>query len=370
MRKDVKFGLTIGGILVVTLVIYVIVLSRGSGVPQHVGITLQQPTDQSTSATDNTSSGSRDQARADGDATTDSNSNAHSSLNDSTNSNSTHAPTGAPNEPTFNPTIGAPATQPTSIANANGNTGGNSDWDNALNNGLPPALSAPQHTVTPTYDSTARTGVSRSPAVPMIDAAPATQPTRTVATAAPYTPPTIDSASSATPAPLYASAAPTMPTATAIDPGAAAPAPSPTPRTHRVASGESPYSIAQAIYGNGKYYKLILAANPKVDSHHLRIGQVLVIPELRDSDRSPTVSTARATPSAAVDPSSQYTVASGDTLESISRKLYGNAAFVDKLYQLNRSLIGEDENRLKIGWVLKLPQPPSNSGGSGEVRGN
>jgi nucleoid-associated protein YgaU len=54
-----------------------------------------------------------------------------------------------------------------------------------------------------------------------------------------------------------------------------------------------------------------------------------------------------------------YTVISGDTLESISRKLYGTAGMIDKLYLANKSLIGEDENMLKIGWVLKLPQPPT-----------
>jgi nucleoid-associated protein YgaU len=369
MRKDVKFGLTIGGILVVTLIVYVIVLSRGSGVPQHVGITLQQPTDQSASPSENTSTGSRDLARVDGDSNPP---DANAPLTDST----TSTPTGTPNATSTTPVSNPPATQPTSTANAN------TDWDNALNNGLPPALSAPQHTVTPTLDSASngagRTGITRPPTAAMIDSGPSTQPSRTLATgtmapATPYTPPTIDSVQSPVPTPLYASAAPTTPTAApnaaTIEPSSAAPRPSSTPGTHRVQSGESPYSIAQSVYGNGKYYKLILAANPKVDPHHLRIGQVLVIPELKDSDRSP-VSSARATPSAAIDPSSQYTVSSSDTLESISRKLYGDAGFVEKLYQLNKGLIGEDENRLKIGWVLKLPQPPSNSGGSGEVRGN
>jgi nucleoid-associated protein YgaU len=371
MRKDVKFGLTIGGILVVTLVIYVIVLSRGPAVPQHLGITLQQPTDQTASTVDNTSSAPRDLAKVEGDATTD----ANAPLTDSTNSNSVRAQT--PTETSTTPAFNPPATRPTSTANAS------SDWDNALNNGLPPPLSAPQHTETPTLESSsstnARAGVARPPTVPMIDAFPTTQPTRSVASGistggTPFSSPTLDSTSTATPAPLYASAAPATPSNSVptIDPSSAAPAqaPSSTPRTHRVQSGESPYSIAQSIYGNGKYYKLILAANPKVDPHHLRIGQVLTIPELRDSDKSAGISSARATPSAAIDPSNQYTVASGDTLDSISRKLYGNAAFVDKLYQLNKSLIGADENVLKVGWVLKLPQPPSESGGSGEVRGN
>jgi hypothetical protein len=32
---------------------------------------------------------------------------------------------------------------------------------------------------------------------------------------------------------------------------------------------------------------------------------------------------------------------------------------IGKLYDANQSLIGPDENVLKVGWILKLPQPPS-----------
>jgi len=131
-----------------------------------------------------------------------------------------------------------------------------------------------------------------------------------------------------------------------------------TPRTHRVASGESPYSISQLVYGSGKYYKKILAANPGIDPRHLKIGQILVIPELSDADK-PASAAGGASPAATVDPGAAYTVVSGDSLQSISRKLYGNTSMSDKLYEMNKSLIGPDENVLKIGWVLKLPKPPT-----------
>jgi nucleoid-associated protein YgaU len=129
------------------------------------------------------------------------------------------------------------------------------------------------------------------------------------------------------------------------------------PRTHRVASGESPYSIAQSVYGNSRYYKRILAANPGIDPRHLKIGQVLVIPELSDAEKNPVSATNAG--ETHVDSATMYTVISGDTLESISRKLYGSASMIDRLYLANKSLIGPDENMLKIGWVLKLPQAPT-----------
>src|ERR1700677_4724042 len=54
MRKDVKFGLTIGAILVVTLVIYVIVLSRGPAVPPHIGVAIANQPDQTDDSADST----------------------------------------------------------------------------------------------------------------------------------------------------------------------------------------------------------------------------------------------------------------------------------------------------------------------------
>src|SRR5271154_5939593 len=56
MRKDVKFGLTIGAILVVTLVVYVIVLSRGASAPQRISLAMPNQSDQTADANDSTDS--------------------------------------------------------------------------------------------------------------------------------------------------------------------------------------------------------------------------------------------------------------------------------------------------------------------------
>jgi nucleoid-associated protein YgaU len=127
-----------------------------------------------------------------------------------------------------------------------------------------------------------------------------------------------------------------------------------------VVSGDSPYSISVEVYGSGRYYKRILAANPGIDPRHLKVGQLLVIPELNDTDRpASSSSTNSAAVSEPVNTSTAYKVVSGDTLESISQKLYGTPQMVEKLYQANKSLIGPDENVLKIGWILKLPEAPT-----------
>jgi nucleoid-associated protein YgaU len=311
MRKDVKFGLTIGAILVVTLVIYVIVLSRGPAAPQRIGIVSPGQSDQTTDANAPTSEARTDVATANGTDEQDTGPAANES----------------------NPAT-MPATQPASPASAA------NDWENALNHGLPPTLSAPERTITPSIDSpsatVARAGISPTASTPLIDPLPTTQPARVLMSNLP----------TQEPAPT-ATVSPSTPT-----PGAS------TPRTHRVASGESPYSISQLVYGSGKYYKKILAANPGIDPRHLKIGQILVIPELSDADK-PASAAAGASPAATVDPGTAYTVVSGDSLQSISRKLYGNTSMSDKLYEMNKALIGPDENVLKIGWVLILPKPPT-----------
>lgn len=340
MRKDVKFGLTIGAILVVTLVIYVIVLSRGPSTAQRIGIATPSQSDQanqSTAANSDDSSSSADSSLAT--HTDDAKPDDQGDVNTNSSANSAAPPADS----------NAPATQPTAAARPN------TDWEGALNHGLPASLAAPERTVTPTIDPSSSNmafgGITRSPTTPMIDPLPSTQPSRLMMADVPMlgaqatvTPPPADAAPDQYPSQSFTSATN---------------APSGTPRTHRVASGESPYSISQAVYGSGKYYRKILAANPGIDPRHLKIGQILVIPELNETDKPASSAAANTAASEAIDTNTAYKVLSGDSLESISLKLYGTAQMVDKLYDMNKTLIGPDENVLKIGWILKLPQAPA-----------
>jgi hypothetical protein len=47
-----------------------------------------------------------------------------------------------------------------------------------------------------------------------------------------------------------------------------------------VQSGDSPWTIAQKVYGDGTKYKLIMDANGLTDQTRLRVGMVLTIPSL------------------------------------------------------------------------------------------
>lgn len=62
--------------------------------------------------------------------------------------------------------------------------------------------------------------------------------------------------------------------------------------TYTVQSGDSPWVIAQKVYGDGTKYPIILSANGLTTSSRLRVGQVLQIPALG----LPVTPTSAATP--------------------------------------------------------------------------
>ncbi len=77
----------------------------------------------------------------------------------------------------------------------------------------------------------------------------------------------------------------TEPPAKAPLPELSAPAKRPTPRpapasgaTYKIAKGDTYWSIAQRIYGDGKLWPRIKQANPGVDMDSLKVGQVIKIP--------------------------------------------------------------------------------------------
>ncbi|MEM1026453.1 MAG: LysM peptidoglycan-binding domain-containing protein [Planctomycetota bacterium] len=59
--------------------------------------------------------------------------------------------------------------------------------------------------------------------------------------------------------------------------GAAAPLPG-AGGSYTVQKGDTLWSIASRVYGNGQRHKDILAANPQVNPNRLLVGQTLVIP--------------------------------------------------------------------------------------------
>lgn len=136
-------------------------------------------------------------------------------------------------------------------------------------------------------------------------------------------------------------------------------------RTYKVQKGDTLSSIAKSIYGSANYYPHILRANPGLDPHKLRPGMVINLPDPQQvvphgSDATTGPGQAPSTHSQpTVDAARQYRVQEGDSLYKISVKLYGNGGYVDKIYEKNKQSIGADPARLKVGMVLELPEAPT-----------
>lgn len=233
-------------------------------------------------------------------------------------------------------------------------------------NATPPA------TVTPPHGDT--------PVVAPVPATPQTRPsTPAVVTTTPETPPAAGGNNSGkidiaqffqngqvkpvtpdSPPVPTTSGGPTTPFASAADPSAMTPSTRPSTQTHTVAAGETFSSISAQVYGSSKYFAKLVAANPNIDPHRLRVGMKIVIPELSSSTSAtsadattPTATTP--TPLAPASTADSYKVVPGDTLEGIAIKLYNDASFKADLYNANKAMIGVNPDRLKVGWVLKLP---------------
>ncbi len=349
MRKDVKFGLTIGAILICTLVVYLIVLMQGGGstTTPGGGVALNPP------AANDSGTPTPTESQPQSDETTSPTANANSTASESP-ATSTQKPTDATSQLEV-----APTTKPSGNSSE-----ANADWNNLLDHGNNTRLLAiaPQRTETPIIDKS----TDRYPTTITPDGQPATidnlpnlpaQNTNNgvnsamtlFAMSGPTTRPVTDTFATARP-----------PSISAADPSGVTPNTAlATQRTHVIARGENLWSIAVAAYGNGKYVNKIIQANPGLDPKHLRVGKVLTIPELNAVERSVPMMGAAAAAPVAVNSAEAYRVVSGDSLEAIAQKLYGDPRMMDKIYALNKPLIGADENRLKVGWVLKLPAPPT-----------
>lgn len=139
--------------------------------------------------------------------------------------------------------------------------------------------------------------------------------------------------------------------------------PSSGPRTYVVKAGETYWSIAEAEYGSAAFYPHIARANPKVPAAKLRSGMKIMLPAREDVVPAGAAATV-ATASQPLDPLTQYRVQPGDSLHGICKALYGKADpdRVNKLYALNKELIGPNQNALRPKMVLRLPEPPTNTG--------
>lgn len=132
------------------------------------------------------------------------------------------------------------------------------------------------------------------------------------------------------------------------------------PGTHKIQAGETLSSIAAHYYGDDRLYAAILKANPSLVPERLRVGQVINLPDPASvRGTMPNVPARVPTSDQPIDPTRQYRVQPGDSLNGIALRLYGDANQWVRIYELNKQAIGENPARLRVGQILALPAPPT-----------
>jgi len=166
-------------------------------------------------------------------------------------------------------------------------------------------------------------------------------------------------------APSTPTVAPVTPPPVAPAPRTSAPAPSPA-REYTIIEGDTFTSIAEEYFGDRRKVVLISAANPNVDPARLAIGQRIRLPAQDTSLPASATSSESATPTTPVAPivteptgtaAGRYTIQKGDTLASIADRFYGTKAESAwrRIFEANRTTIGDDPSRLRIGAALVIP---------------
>lgn len=337
MRKDVRLGAAIGGILIAVLVVYGIVISRGHS-HKKTAVKLVVPENDKTASGADANGAS---AAADGSSivppATPDGSAGHEGPADL-------SPPPAAAVTGNGVVTPAPVETPPATANLGP----------AISDATPAKHSANWGALL-SADNVEDYMRTRTP-----DPAGSDAVATDVGMTTPRTPRATDSSASETPAsetPPTAGAAPDSP-ATA------------TPRSYTVKSGDTLSSISRLLYGDARRYKQLLKANPKINPNRLRPGTVLTIPDKSQFQRDSATASASNAPGessaghssaksapAPINSATEYRVQSGDNLYRISMKLYHTPNKMDLIYQFNKQLIGPDSARLKLNMVLKLPEP-------------
>ena len=112
------------------------------------------------------------------------------------------------------------------------------------------------------------------------------------------------------------------------------------PRVVTVRQGDSLASIAKRFYGNAMDFKRIIRANPRIRSHKtsLRLGEKIIIPR-KDNKKTRRY----------------IIVEKGNTLASISKKVYGSTDKVSKIIRANYK-IKSTKSTLRLGQKVYVPK--------------
>ncbi len=129
---------------------------------------------------------------------------------------------------------------------------------------------------------------------------------------------------------------------------------------HVVSAGDTLQSICKRHYGNATLYIALARYNRIPDPNRLALRTRLLLPsaEMLINSTAPAI-VEETEPIARTVPNEDlgmgaYTVQAGDTLSELAQKLLGSARETDRLYELNRDVL-RDQNDLRVGASLRYP---------------
>jgi nucleoid-associated protein YgaU len=134
--------------------------------------------------------------------------------------------------------------------------------------------------------------------------------------------------------------------------------------THVVTKGETFASIAKSELGSAGKWEMIAKANPNVNEKALKIGTKLRIPsaasgtlaageaKIERGSGSTTPPSKALASNASTTGTTSHVVASGETMSSIAKAIYGNSKFWKAIAKANPSV---DPDAMKAGQKLNIP---------------
>ncbi len=130
--------------------------------------------------------------------------------------------------------------------------------------------------------------------------------------------------------------------------------------TYTVKAGDTLSAISGEWFKDTSRWNEIVAVNQGLSASNLRVGQKLNLPAKSGSTSTKAVTKATVKPSISTPTgSNEHVVVSGETLGSIADKAYGNRANWRRIYEANKSVIGDNPSALKVGMKLTIPAKQS-----------
>jgi nucleoid-associated protein YgaU len=144
---------------------------------------------------------------------------------------------------------------------------------------------------------------------------------------------------------------------------APAPEAAPAERFYVVKEGETPGGIAQAELGSARRWKEILDLNPGVQAERLQPGMRLKMPGAaaggaptpKGAEEGIAKASSSGPAAGAAKPGATYTVQSGDTLEKISKRVYGTSSRWPEIWVANLAKLDSPDD-VRRGMELQLPR--------------